>query len=268
MSAFFCRANCWVIVSRYHSNGTNNVIENSNSSLTCTFSERLAGASTREHTALSSGQRFMTDLLVSSLMADGGLEAALCHSFRQETQQMEELKVLSSSLVRFRTKTHKRCVCGICGLIRFSHLARFGSKVRHTSINKIVAAVSLGIAYSDSVMFCCAGERRRKEDRLGQTRGGGGRCQSGGVDEADGGGGGSARGREFHSAAATRPAAAQVREASPENNTVRALNKSSSSDHQFATYLIVLQARVTLRHSKLILSETTTNSLCWGGDDV
>ena len=35
----------------------------------------------------------MTDLLVSSLMADGGLEAALSQAFRKETQEMEELKV-------------------------------------------------------------------------------------------------------------------------------------------------------------------------------
>ena len=42
---------------------------------------------------LSSGQRFMTDLLVSSLMADGGLEAALGQAFRKETQEMEERKV-------------------------------------------------------------------------------------------------------------------------------------------------------------------------------
>ena len=43
---------------------------------------------------LSSGQRFMTDLLVSSLMADGGLETALNYTFRRETLDMEELKVL------------------------------------------------------------------------------------------------------------------------------------------------------------------------------
>ena len=42
---------------------------------------------------LSPGQRFMTDLLVSSLMADGGLEIALDATFKKETQDMEELKV-------------------------------------------------------------------------------------------------------------------------------------------------------------------------------
>ena len=42
---------------------------------------------------LTSGQRFMTDLLVSSLMADGGLESALEVSFRKETQEIDEAKV-------------------------------------------------------------------------------------------------------------------------------------------------------------------------------
>ena len=42
---------------------------------------------------LSSGQRFMTDLLVSSLMADGGLEMALETTFKKEVQDMEESKV-------------------------------------------------------------------------------------------------------------------------------------------------------------------------------
>ncbi len=37
----------------------------------------------------------MTDLLVSSLMADGGLETALNYTFRRETLDMEELKVLT-----------------------------------------------------------------------------------------------------------------------------------------------------------------------------
>ena len=35
----------------------------------------------------------MTDLLVSSLMADGGLESALEVAFRKETQIIEEIKV-------------------------------------------------------------------------------------------------------------------------------------------------------------------------------
>ena len=35
---------------------------------------------------LSMGQRFMTDLLVSSLMADGGLETSLDASFKEEIQ--------------------------------------------------------------------------------------------------------------------------------------------------------------------------------------
>jgi E3 ubiquitin-protein ligase HERC2 len=47
----------------------------------------------REAGVMSSGQRFMTDLLVSSLMADGGLESALEVAFRKETQNIEEAKV-------------------------------------------------------------------------------------------------------------------------------------------------------------------------------
>ena len=38
---------------------------------------------------MSAGQRFMTDLLVSSLMADGGLENALNMAFRKEVQKAE-----------------------------------------------------------------------------------------------------------------------------------------------------------------------------------
>lgn len=38
---------------------------------------------------MSPGQRFMTDLLVSSLMADGGLENALQMAFKKEVQQAE-----------------------------------------------------------------------------------------------------------------------------------------------------------------------------------
>ena len=35
--------------------------------------------------ALSAGQRFMVDLLVTSLMADGGLESSFESAFRRET---------------------------------------------------------------------------------------------------------------------------------------------------------------------------------------
>ena len=42
---------------------------------------------------LSPGQRFMTDLLVSSLMADGGLETALDAACWKEAQDMEDLRV-------------------------------------------------------------------------------------------------------------------------------------------------------------------------------
>lgn len=46
-----------------------------------------------ESVAVSAGKRFMTDLLVSSLMADGGLEAALQAAIKAEIQEAEELKV-------------------------------------------------------------------------------------------------------------------------------------------------------------------------------
>ena len=42
---------------------------------------------------VSAGQRFMTDLLVSSLMAGGGLETALDMAFRKETLQVDDDKV-------------------------------------------------------------------------------------------------------------------------------------------------------------------------------
>ena len=38
---------------------------------------------------LSSGQRFMTDLLVSSLMSDGGLETSLDAAFKTEVAQCD-----------------------------------------------------------------------------------------------------------------------------------------------------------------------------------
>lgn len=42
---------------------------------------------------MSTGQRFMTDLLVSSLMADGGLQSALQAAVKKETTEIEEKKV-------------------------------------------------------------------------------------------------------------------------------------------------------------------------------
>ena len=42
---------------------------------------------------MSAGQRFMTDLLVSSLMADGGLEFAMEAAIKKETQAFEDKKV-------------------------------------------------------------------------------------------------------------------------------------------------------------------------------
>ena len=47
---------------------------------------------------LSAGQRFMTDLLVSSLMADGGLESALDMAFRKETADCE--RTVSGQLIK------------------------------------------------------------------------------------------------------------------------------------------------------------------------
>lgn len=48
---------------------------------------------------MSPGQRFMTDLLVSSLMADGGLESALEAAIKNEISEIEGKKVgLSYSL--------------------------------------------------------------------------------------------------------------------------------------------------------------------------
>lgn len=43
---------------------------------------------------MSPGQRFMTDLLVSSLMADGGLESALEAAIKNEISEIEGKKVL------------------------------------------------------------------------------------------------------------------------------------------------------------------------------
>ena len=55
----------------------------------------------KELAVLSPGQRFMTDLLVSSLMADGGLENALDIAFRKETSKVEEklqvVKIIQST---------------------------------------------------------------------------------------------------------------------------------------------------------------------------
>ena len=47
----------------------------------------------REMSVMSSGQRFMTDLLVSSLMADGGLETSLNLAVKAEIKELEEKKV-------------------------------------------------------------------------------------------------------------------------------------------------------------------------------
>jgi E3 ubiquitin-protein ligase HERC2 len=47
----------------------------------------------RDASGMSAGQRFMTDLLVSSLMADGGLEFAMEEAIKKEKETFEEKKV-------------------------------------------------------------------------------------------------------------------------------------------------------------------------------
>lgn len=47
---------------------------------------------------MSAGQRFMTDLLVSSLMADGGLEFAMEAAIKKETEVFESKKVITESV--------------------------------------------------------------------------------------------------------------------------------------------------------------------------
>ena len=47
----------------------------------------------RGESVMSCGQRFMTDLLVSSLMADGGLETSLNLAVKAEIKEFEEKKV-------------------------------------------------------------------------------------------------------------------------------------------------------------------------------
>ena len=43
------------------------------------------------HAGQSAGRKFMTDLLVSSLMADGGLKTALKAAIRMEIKELEEV---------------------------------------------------------------------------------------------------------------------------------------------------------------------------------
>ena len=45
---------------------------------------------------MSPGQRFMTDLLVGSLMADGGLEATLDASIKIEMRDIEERMIVGA----------------------------------------------------------------------------------------------------------------------------------------------------------------------------
>ncbi|XP_064637694.1 E3 ubiquitin-protein ligase HERC2-like isoform X2 [Lineus longissimus] len=73
-------------------------LQNGWSLLLPTAEERARALSTllptggpRDMSVLSPGQRFMTDLLVSSLMADGGLESALDNAIKKETQKIEDM---------------------------------------------------------------------------------------------------------------------------------------------------------------------------------
>ncbi|XP_048243824.1 E3 ubiquitin-protein ligase HERC2-like isoform X1 [Haliotis rufescens] len=52
----------------------------------------LLATGSRDLTVMSPGQRFMTDLLVSSLMAEGGLESALQAAIKKEIQEIEDKK--------------------------------------------------------------------------------------------------------------------------------------------------------------------------------
>ena len=70
---------------------------------------------------MSPGQRFMTDLLVSSLMADGGLELALEAAIKKETQGIEEKKVgkvclVMRAFVWAMLKSEKLCQITPCQL--------------------------------------------------------------------------------------------------------------------------------------------------------
>ena len=51
---------------------------------------------------MSPGQRFMTDLLVGSLMSDGGLESALYAAIRKEAQGIEDKKVELQKILSIR----------------------------------------------------------------------------------------------------------------------------------------------------------------------
>lgn len=57
----------------------------------------------RELSVMSTGQRFMTDLLVSSLMADGGLESSLNLAIKAEIQELEEKKASGNFFYLYNT---------------------------------------------------------------------------------------------------------------------------------------------------------------------
>ncbi|GFN81530.1 E3 ubiquitin-protein ligase herc2-like, partial [Plakobranchus ocellatus] len=58
----------------------------------------LLSSNGRDMTVMSSGQRFMTDLLVTSLMADGGLETALNMAIKAEVKSMDQSKEKESEM--------------------------------------------------------------------------------------------------------------------------------------------------------------------------
>lgn len=75
-----------------------NALQNGWSILIPTAEERARALSSllssggRDSSGMSTGQRFMTDLLVSSLMADGGLEFAMEAAIKKETESFEDKK--------------------------------------------------------------------------------------------------------------------------------------------------------------------------------
>ncbi|XP_052077229.1 E3 ubiquitin-protein ligase HERC2-like isoform X2 [Mytilus californianus] len=68
------------------------------------LSSLLSAGVHRDCTAMSPGQRFMTDLLVGSLMSDGGLESALYAAIRKEAQGIEDKKDREKDCVKDKDK--------------------------------------------------------------------------------------------------------------------------------------------------------------------
>ncbi|XP_059157195.1 E3 ubiquitin-protein ligase HERC2-like isoform X2 [Physella acuta] len=68
----------------------------------------LLASGGRDMTVMSSGQRFMTDLLVSSLMADGGLETALHLAIKAEVKGMDDSKEKESDIKIKEDSSHEK----------------------------------------------------------------------------------------------------------------------------------------------------------------